>query len=193
MKKESITAPYWEIMKSEVFRTDGKPIDLPDALARLGNAINETDTSGEEYDFIWDSLGEHTEAPLGDLIVGAYWSLSEWHGGQSSPEYAALCALGEVFKPGCTGPPSPEESEWTAYMLTCQHFGGYVLFEPSAPEEGDEWWQDLPSARAGFLVVKENGDDETVDIPCTTCDEAAERMAAFKNTHLCGVWKAPKP
>ena len=68
---EAITAPYWEVMKSDVFRTDGKPIDLPDALARLGNAINETDTSGDEYDFIWDSLGEHTEAPLGDLIVGA--------------------------------------------------------------------------------------------------------------------------
>ena len=49
---EAITAPYWEIMKSNVFRTNGKPIDLPDALARLGNAINETDTSGDEYDFI---------------------------------------------------------------------------------------------------------------------------------------------
>lgn len=188
MKTESITALYWEIMKSDVFRTDGKPINLPDALARLGNAINETDTSGDEYDSIWSSLGEHTEASLGDLIVGAYWSLTEWHAGQSSPEYAAMCALGEVFKTGCTGPPSPEDSEWSVYMLLCQHFGGYVLFEPSAPKEGDEWWQGIPSARAGYLVLN---DDEETARECDTYEGAVEIMAI--NPHLCGVWKAPKP
>jgi hypothetical protein len=37
---------------------------------------------------------------LDDLIVGAYWHYSEWHGGQSSKSYVALCALGQVFTPG---------------------------------------------------------------------------------------------
>lgn len=118
---ETITTPYWEIMQSDVFRLDGKPIDLPDALARLARAVHGADDLDE---FVWSSLGEHTEAALGDLIVGAYWALSEWHAGQSSPEYAALCALGEVFKPGCTGPPEEgdESPEAAAYELIGKWF-----------------------------------------------------------------------
>ncbi len=109
----AVALAYRAIMNSEVFRTDGKPIDLPRALTLLGNAVH-----GRELDeFVWSSLGEFTEAPLGDLIVGAYWSLTEWHGGQSSPSYAALCSLGQVFSPGCTSAPEDDEPEATAYEL----------------------------------------------------------------------------
>lgn len=116
MKMKPYTEIYTEIITSEVFRTDGKPIDLPEALTRLANAVH---ACPEEIDWY---LGEFTEAPLSDLIVRAFWSLTEWHGGQSSPEYAALCALGEVFKPGMTGPPEEDAPEFTAYELIGKWF-----------------------------------------------------------------------
>ena len=80
------------IMQSELFRLNGLKIDLPAALIDLAHAI----TAEEETDW---SLGEFLECSLDSLIVGAYWSLTEWHGGQSSPEYAALCALGNNENP----------------------------------------------------------------------------------------------
>jgi hypothetical protein len=115
----AIVLAYNAIAKSEVFRTDGKPIDLPRALTLLGNAVH----SHETDESIWSCLGEHTEAPLGDLITGAYWSLTEWHAGQSSPSYAALCALGQVFSPGpCASGPEPDSCEAIAYDLIGQWF-----------------------------------------------------------------------
>ena len=98
------------IMQSELFRLNGPKIDLPDALITLSRAITEE----EETDW---SLGEFLECSLDSLIVGAYWSLTEWHGGQSSPEYAALCALGCIFSPGMSSPPENYEDgpEWEAY------------------------------------------------------------------------------
>ncbi len=109
----AIVMAYNAIMNSEVFRTDGKPIDLPRALRLLGEAVHGRDTD----EFIWSSLREFTEAPLGDLITGAYWSLTEWHAGQASSSYAAMCALGRVFKPGCASGPKPESGEASAYEL----------------------------------------------------------------------------
>ena len=101
---------YNEIMASELFRLNGPTIDLPEKLLDLANAIN----AEEETD--WD-MGEFTEAPLSDLIPGAYWSLTEWHAGQYSPEYAALCALGSIFSPGmsCAPESSEDDSCFDAY------------------------------------------------------------------------------
>jgi hypothetical protein len=69
------------IMQSELFRLNGPKIDLPAALIDLAHAIK------AEAETDW-SLGEFLECSLDSLIVGAYWSLTEWHGGQSSPEPA---------------------------------------------------------------------------------------------------------
>ena len=109
----AVTLAYDAIMRSEVFRNNGSQIDLPRALALLGDAVHNKETP----EGIWSDLGEFTEAPLGDLIVGAYWALTEWHGGQASPTYAALCSLGQVFSPGYTSGPEPDSSEFTAYEL----------------------------------------------------------------------------
>lgn len=107
-----IEKAYLEIMRSEVFRLDGPPIDLPRALIRLSEAL--VDEYPDEIN--WE-LGEHEEADLGSLIVGAYWAMSAWHAGQSSSSYAALCALGRVFKPGLADGPQPETQESDAYQL----------------------------------------------------------------------------
>lgn len=111
-----ISRLYNRIMQSEVFLLNGKPIDLPQAIIALTNAVHSYDGEIDWY------LGEGTEAPLGDLIVGAYWALTEWHAGQSSDSYAALCALGQVFSPGCNSGPEPDSGEAAAYELVCQWF-----------------------------------------------------------------------
>lgn len=97
-------------MASEVFRLNGPKIALPEKLIELAEAIK----SEEETDW---NMGEFTEAPLSELIVGAYWALTEWHAGQWSESYAALCALGGIFSPGMTNAPDEDEPSFTAYEL----------------------------------------------------------------------------
>lgn len=43
-------------------------------------------------------------------IVAAYWHLTEWHGGQWSPEYAELCWLGKYYWPNMER--GPQEGSW---------------------------------------------------------------------------------
>lgn len=66
-----------------------------DAIAALANTLADTDTNENTW-----CTGEHGLFTLDDLVVGAYWHLSEWHEGQSSATYAALCAVGRIFHPG---------------------------------------------------------------------------------------------
>jgi hypothetical protein len=115
----AVTMTYNVIMQSNVFRLDGPSINLPRALTLLGQALHKY----ELPEGVWCSLGESSEACLGDLVIGAYWACSEWHSGQFSDTYAALCSLGEVFSPGMSGTPDPEESEFTAYELIGEWFG----------------------------------------------------------------------
>jgi hypothetical protein len=106
---------YSHIITSEVFRTNGHKINLPQALIDLCNAINEE----EETDW---NMGEFEEAPLSDLIPGAFWSLTEWHAGQYDITYAALSQLGTIFNPGMSGPPDEDGPEHAAYELCNQWF-----------------------------------------------------------------------
>jgi hypothetical protein len=113
----AVTMTYNSIMRSNVFRLDGPSIDLPRALTLLGQALHKY----ELPEGIWE-LGEFSEACLADLIAGAYWACGEWHGGQFSNIYAALCSLGQVFSPGMSNTPDSEESEFTAYQLIGEWF-----------------------------------------------------------------------
>ncbi len=117
IESKRIVSAFDEIMLSEVFRLDGPAIDLPEALIELGNAVHAADS--EEIDWC---LGEGGEADLASLIVGSYWSLSEWHGGQASLSYAALCSLGQVFTPGMESGPEEESEESAVYELVCEWF-----------------------------------------------------------------------
>lgn len=110
-----VTEIYDRIMASELFRLNGQSIDLPQALIDLCDAVMAED------DVDW-CLGEFREATLDSLIVGAYWAFSEWHGGQESQTYAALCALGRVFKPGCTDGPEADSTEMDVYNTIGQWF-----------------------------------------------------------------------
>lgn len=48
-------------------------------------------------------------------IVATYWHLTEWHGGQDSPEYAELSWLGKFYWPNCEKGPEPESWEHDIY------------------------------------------------------------------------------
>lgn len=108
---------FHRIMASEVFRRNGPTIDLCEALIELCEAVS------AEEETNW-SLGEGLECSLDDLLIGSYWSLTEWHGGQWSPEYRALCAIGGIFSPGMSCPPKEEDGtgEFAAYEQVGKYF-----------------------------------------------------------------------
>lgn len=108
MKIERVRA----IVEKSLTRVDST-LDYPrtiEALTLLGNVVNAADTDEDTW-----SLGECGYS-LDSLIVGAYWHLSEWHGGQWSESYAALCSLGNVFSPGMTSGPEPDSCEMLVYQ-----------------------------------------------------------------------------
>jgi hypothetical protein len=81
---------------------------ITDTLITLANVICDSETDESTW---W--IGEGGYFSLSDLIAGAYWHYTEWHGGQSSKGYAALSALGQVFHPGMEVP----DDENIAYEL----------------------------------------------------------------------------
>lgn len=114
-KTMTTKAIFQTILDSSLCRIDGPTIDLCDTIIELCNAINEEEGTN------W-SLGEHGEFTLDSFLIGAYWSLTEWHAGQWSEEYAALCAIGSIFSPGMTGGPEPESSEEIAFEMVGEYF-----------------------------------------------------------------------
>jgi hypothetical protein len=110
--------PFGLILNSALFRLNGPAIDIPQACLALVSAIEAEDPESDA----WLSWGECHETSAPDFIVGAYWALSEWHGGQSSPEYAALCALGRIYRPGYESTPTEDDPAFAAYDAVCSAF-----------------------------------------------------------------------
>ena len=81
--------------------------DVTEQIILLADQIDSFEGEGEE---IW-YIGEGLEFGITDLLVGAYWHFSEWHNGQESLSYAALSALGSVFTPNMSQPPTGDEPE----------------------------------------------------------------------------------
>jgi hypothetical protein len=81
--------------------------DITEHLILLANQVESFEGESEE---IW-YLGEGYDFCLTDLLVGAYWHFSEWHGGQASSGYRALSALGSVYTPNMSEPPTEDEPE----------------------------------------------------------------------------------
>jgi len=83
---------------------------VADLFILLGNAI--ADYEGENEDWLYIKNGYTS---FDSIIVGAYWHFTEWHAGQSSNSYAALCSLGRVFNPGMEGLPEEGSSDYDFY------------------------------------------------------------------------------
>lgn len=104
-----------DIEGSNLFRLNGPEIDLCETIEKLVSEIK-----GSEED--WYSWGEFGECSAPDFIIGAYWALAEYHGGQWSDEYAAMCSLGTIFSPGMASGPEPDSGEQYAYDAVCEYF-----------------------------------------------------------------------
>lgn len=88
-----------------------------EAIAVLGNACfryHSNSSLGKTED--WICLGQDI-VPIDAIIIGSYWHLTEYHSGQFSNEYIALCSLSRIYSPiMCTGcePESCEELVYNA-------------------------------------------------------------------------------
>jgi hypothetical protein len=119
MKTRQTTAQYKQIsalhavLCRELFTINAKlPYSTLTSLFKLlAQRVKQYNDDSEQ---LW-YIGEFDIASLDSLIVGAYWHYSQWHSGQWSDEYAALCALGKVFNPGCTSSPKRGDSEFDVY------------------------------------------------------------------------------
>ena len=115
----STVAAFDTIARCSIFRTDGADIDLPAALIALADAVKGEDDDNDS----WLYLGESSDCSCSDLIVGAYWALTEWHAGQYSDTYRALCALGGIYSPGMESAPTDDESSaYWPYKAISDHF-----------------------------------------------------------------------
>jgi hypothetical protein len=85
------------------------------ALELLGLAVHRY--NGETED--WLDINDCSYGPE-SFIEGGYWHLTEWHGGQWSDTYRAMCSLGTVFNPGMTDGPEPESCEKDIYEMLDQ-------------------------------------------------------------------------
>jgi hypothetical protein len=84
---------------------------LTDAIDLLARIVHDYPGDGDD---IW-SIGESGYCDIGSMIVGAFWHYTEWHAGQWSPSYKALCALGTVFDPRMSNGPEPGSSEYDCF------------------------------------------------------------------------------
>ena len=71
---------------------------VTDALILLADTVHNFDGDCTE---LWH-IGENGACCLDDVIIGAYWHYADWHKGQYSIEYGALCSLRRVFDPQMT-------------------------------------------------------------------------------------------
>lgn len=124
---------FFRVVSTALFRMDSTLSyqRTLEAIERLAQEVIDTDTSDDECT-VW-YMGESSDATLDAVIVGAYWFLVDYHGGQDSLEYRVSCKLGEIFKPGMTSGPEPESSEKDVYeMLVLK--GGFVKDEVSSQD-----------------------------------------------------------
>ena len=111
---KNITRLYNVAYKS-IFTINGtlKYSRVTDTIIKLVNMVAETETD----EFTLTDIGEFNEACLSDLIIGAFWHYTEWHGGQSSKGYAALSSLGGIYWPNMETGPETETGEHSAYTM----------------------------------------------------------------------------
>lgn len=91
--------------------------DTTQAFIELATSIK--GYSGDNEDWVY--LGEGLSCSLTDLITGAFWHFTNWHGGQSSSTYAALCALNSIYQPGMSSPPCKEDDSSESHAMKVLH------------------------------------------------------------------------
>jgi hypothetical protein len=105
----------YNVIANSLFKTTGalSYTRTLEAMQLLCEELFKTETD----ECIWSSVGEFEEASLGSLLVGTYWFLSDYHGGQNSLEYRTLCSVGRIYKPNMSSGPEEDSSEAMAYEM----------------------------------------------------------------------------
>lgn len=121
---------------------------VTDCIIKLANLVAEKETP----EFFLQETGEFNEFALDSLLIGAYWHYTEWHSGQWSKGYRALCAIGGVYSPGMESGTEPGTSENEAYELLHKLAGGILVSFRKFPD-GDVivLWDD-GNASPGFIT-----------------------------------------
>jgi hypothetical protein len=101
------------IVEASLFSTKGDIVSYDRTIDAIVKLCDVLETNIDES--VW-SIGESSTASLDDLIVGAYWFFADYHNGQRSKEYAALCALGRIFKPGMSSGCGSDSCEEMVYQ-----------------------------------------------------------------------------
>ena len=100
------------LAEKNLFLTTGT-LDYPrtlEVIARLSEAVEAHDGESED---IW--LIEGMASSPDDVLIGAFWHLYEWSGGQASRSYEVSCIVGRIYSPGFTDGPEPDSCEEDVY------------------------------------------------------------------------------
>ena len=110
---QTITNLHAQLMV-DLFQAEPSTLSLSLILSNLRHLAKACEAyEGDTLD--WCCVGECDHASVDNVLVGAYWALSHWHGGQDSETYATLCTIGDVLHPGMTDGPEPESAEADVY------------------------------------------------------------------------------
>lgn len=115
-REDALTVLQSFELVQQVLEEDDAPTTLADALTIFAWACYRQDLE------TWIDVGEFADYRADELLAGAYWALVEWHGGQDSDTYAAMCAINAVFDPGGTDGPEPDSGEVEAYNAIDAHY-----------------------------------------------------------------------
>ena len=90
---------------------------VTEAIILLADQVHNFEGDSTE---LWH-IGECGACCLDDLIIGAYWHYTDWHKGQYSKEYEALCALGRVFEPNMSTGSTDNEAYLALEAMALDH------------------------------------------------------------------------
>jgi hypothetical protein len=105
----------YKVIANSLFKTTGKLsyTRLLEGIHLLCTELLKTKTS----ECVYSTVGESEEASLGDLLIGTYWYLSDWHGGQDSLEYRTLCSIGRIYSPGMASGPEEDVAAYECWEI----------------------------------------------------------------------------
>ena len=101
-----------KIIARSLFRIN-PPLSKGRILIAIGKLADMVADSGEGEN-IWYLSDDY---PTADILIGAYWFCSHYHGGQRSPEYLILSKIGRVYSPAkLARGPKPDSVESDTYQ-----------------------------------------------------------------------------
>lgn len=119
MSIERIVQIHDKLITDILMNSEANYTSILGDLVTLCNQVNKyyifCQDNNLETENIW-YIGGATECCLSELLVGAYWHLSEWHEGHASLSYEALSALGSIYTPNMEIGPEEDTSEHYIYQ-----------------------------------------------------------------------------